>query len=346
MEAQEVSAVDQSVDLLVVGSGSAGMTAAIVAATEGLETLIIEKSDFYGGTTALSGGVAWVPNNPLMKAEGIEDTPEDALTYLRHNIGNRVAEAKLSKFVDVAPKMTDYMIANSELTFNLVHGFPDYRPETPGGSKGGRSIDPKVFASTKLDDADHIRTRGHGLQGVPGGVVGSVTELRRLAFFKSNPRGLLKVWRVLPRNLWNRIAGRRHVAGGAALIARLRYTLQNKDIPLWLNCSLEELIVEDGKVVGVRVTRDGAPMNIRARKGVVMAAGGFEHNPAMRRQFFGEKATEEWKAGNLSSGSADNMGDGIRAGESIGAALDLMDDLWWMPSSVPPGSLPSIHVFE
>jgi 3-oxosteroid 1-dehydrogenase len=334
---------DVETDLLVIGSGAAGMTTAIVAATEGLETMVLEKTEYYGGTTALSGGVAWIPNNPLMKAEGIPDTPEDALTYLRHNVGNRVADAKLKAFVDTAPKMVDYMLANSALSFNLTHGFPDYRPETPGGCKGGRSIDPKVFSARKLKDSDRLRPPIHG---VPGGIVGSVTELRRLAFFKSNPAGLLKVWTVLPRNLWNKIANRKHLATGQALIARLRYTMQEKNIPLWLNSPLEELIVEDDAVVGVRTTRDGKPAYIRARKGVMMAAGGFERNPAMRRQFFGDKATEAWVDGTYSSGSAGNTGDTIRAGESIGAALDLMDDMWWMPSTKQEGKPPFIIVFE
>lgn len=335
---------DFEVDLLVIGSGSAGLTTAVVGATEGLEALVLEKTEFYGGTTALSGGVAWVPNNPLMKAEGIEDTPEDALAYLKHNIGNRVAEAKLQTFVDTAPQMAEYMIANSELEFNITHGFPDYRPETPGGHMGGRSIDPKVFSGRKLDDFKSLRPPR---VGIPAGIVGSVTELRRLAFFRSDPLGLLKVWEVLPRNLWNKIAVRQHVSSGAALIARLRYTMQEKGIPLWLNTPLEELIVEDGAVIGARATKDGQSVTIKARKGVMMAAGGFEHNPVMRKQFFGEKANEKWASGEYSSGSTGNMGDGIRAGETIGAALDLMDDLWWMPSTKRESSdAPIIVVFE
>lgn len=335
---------DFETDLLVIGSGSAGLTAAVVGATEGLETLVLEKTEYYGGTTALSGGVAWVPNNPLMKAAGIVDTPEDALAYLKHNIGNRVAEAKLQAFVDTAPKMADYMTANSELEFNIVHGFPDYRPETPGGSMGGRSIDPKVFSGRKLKDFDSLRPPR---VGIPAGIVGSVTELRRLAFFRSDPMGLMQVWEVLPRNLWNKIASRQHVSSGASLIARLRYTMQEKDVPLWLETPLEELIVEDGAVIGARATKDGASVTIKARKGVVMASGGFEHNPVMRKQFFGEKAGDDWTAGTYTSGSTGNTGDGIRAGETIGAALDLMDDLWWMPSTKRDSSdAPIIVVFE
>jgi 3-oxosteroid 1-dehydrogenase len=334
---------DHETDLLVVGTGSAGLTAAVVGANEGLKVLVIEKTEFYGGTTAFSGGVAWIPNNPLMKAAGIPDTPQDALTYLKHNIGNRVAPSKLETFVEYAPVMTQYMTDTSEVKFQMMEDFPDYRPETPGGCKGGRSIDPKVFSGRKLKDYDRLRQRPGS---IPGGVVGSVKELRRLAFFKSDPKGLLAVWYVIPRNLWNKIASRQHVSSGRALVARLRYTLQEKNVPLWLNTGLDELITENGAVVGARLTKEGKSLTVRARKGVVIAAGGFDHNSDMRKQYF-DKATEAWASGAYSSGSPGNMGDGIRAGQAIGAALDLMDDMWWMPSSNEPGALaPTIHVFE
>ena len=277
---------DIETDLVVVGTGAAGLTAAVVADNEGLDVIVLEKEAFYGGTTALSGGVAWIPNNPLMKRAGIDDNPEDALTYLKHNIGQRVAEAKLQAFVDKAPAMAQYMVANSALKFNLMHDFPDYRPEAPGGSKGGRSIDPKVISGRRLKDFGQLRRSN---LAVPGGVVGSVTEFRRLAFFRANLLGLLQVWKFFPRNLWNKIAGREHVSNGRALIARLRLSLQQKDVPLWMEAPLEELVVEDGTVIGVRAKKSGTNVTIRARKGVVMAAGGFERNPAMRKQFFGDK---------------------------------------------------------
>ncbi len=334
---------DHETDLVVVGTGAAGLTAAVVADNEGLDVIVLEKEAFYGGTTALSGGVAWIPNNPLMKRAGIDDNPDDALTYLKHNIGQRVAEAKLQAFVDSAPVMAEYMESNSELEFNLVHGFPDYRPETPGGSKGGRSIDPKVISGRRLKDFGKLRRSN---LAVPGGVVGSVTELRRLAFFRANPLGLLQVWKFFPRNLWNKIAGRKHISNGGALISRLRLSLQQKDVPLWMETPLEELVIEDGAVTGVRAMKNGTSVTIRARKGVVMAAGGFERNPTMRKQFFGEKGGDDWNDGSYTSGSRGNTGDGIKAGSEIGAAVDLMDDMWWMPSLMPPGSSPAIVVFE
>jgi 3-oxosteroid 1-dehydrogenase len=132
---------------------------------------------------------------------------------------------------------------------------------------------------------------------------------------------------------------------GAALIARLRLSLQEKGVPLWLETALDELIIRDGAVIGVRATRNaegkGESFTIRARKGVVMAAGGFERNLAMRKQFFGQEATSDW-----TSGSEGNTGDGINAGVAAGAATDLMDDLWWIPSSLPPDAEPVIIVFE
>jgi 3-oxosteroid 1-dehydrogenase len=170
---------DYETGLLVVGAGAAGMTAALTAKTEGLEALVLEKTGFYGGTTALSAGVVWAPNNSLMKQAGIVDTPEDALAYLKHNIGNRVAEAKLKAYVTHAPRMVDYMLANSALEFKIVDGFPDYRPETPGSSMGGRAIEPKVFSGRKLGDM-FSQLRGASAV-VPGGLVCSVAELRKLA---------------------------------------------------------------------------------------------------------------------------------------------------------------------
>ncbi len=333
---------DEETDLVVVGSGAAGLTAAVVADREGLEVIVLEKEAVYGGSTARSGGVAWIPNNHVMAKEGISDSPEDALTYLKHNIGNRVAAAKLEAFVEHAPRMAAYIASNSELEFNLVHGFPDYRPETPGGSEGGRSIDPKVVSGRRLNDLDRLAYTNVRL---PGGLVGSVTEMRRLAFFRSAPFAMLKVWRFFPRNLWNLVGRRQHLSNGRALIAGLRLTMQRRGIPLWLESPLDELVVEEGAVTGVLIRKDGKKFKIRARKGVVMAAGGFEHNAEMRGEYF-KDSSAEWREGRYTSGAGGNTGDAIQAGARVGAALDLMDDMWWMPSTMPPGGRPVIVVFE
>jgi 3-oxosteroid 1-dehydrogenase len=334
---------DYETDLVIVGSGASGLTAAVTAATEGLEALVLEKTGVYGGTTALSAGVLWIPDNALMKQAQIADTPAEALTYLKHNIGDRVAGAKLQAFVTHAPRMVDYMLANSALELKMVDGFPDYRPDNPGASQGGRAIEPRIISGRKLGDLFN-QLRG-ATTVVPAGLVCSVAELRTLAMIRAKPLGLLKVWTLFPRNLWNKLARRRHMSIGAALVARLRLSLRDKGVPLWLETALDELIIKDGAVIGVRATRQargqGESLNIRARKGVVMAAGGFERNAAMRKQFFGPEATTDW-----SSGSDGNTGDGINAGVAAGAATDFMDDLWWMPSSMPPEGVPSPIIFE
>jgi 3-oxosteroid 1-dehydrogenase len=330
---------DHETDLLVVGAGAAGMASALTASSEGLQVLVIEKTDRYGGTTALSGGVIWVPNNSLMQRAGISDSAEQAATYLKHNIGNRVGAAKLDAFVTHAAKMLDYLCGKGYLDVLTFEGFPDYRPEAPGGAAAARSVEPAIFAGRKLGAAlPQLRARA---AIAPGGIVGTMTELRRLAAIRSNPLELLKAWKVFPRNLWNRLTRASHLSNGAALVAWLRHGLQKQAIPLWLNTGLTELITEDGAVVGASALKDGVRLRIRAPRGVVISAGGFEHNLEMRQQFFGPDTTADY-----TSGAPGNTGDAINAGIDAGAAVDLMDDAWWAPTFMPPGQSPQIVIFE
>ena len=330
---------DHESDLIVVGSGSAGMASALTASTEGLDVLVVEKTDRYGGTTALSGGVLWIPDNSLMNQAGPADSADQALTYLQHNIGNRVGEAKLAAFVAQAHRMLDYLLDHGYLEVELFDGFPDYRPETPGGVDGGRSVEPKVFAGRNLGSALAELREPPGI--APGGIVGTMTELRRLAAIRTDPLGLLKAWRVFPRSLWNRLSKASYFANGAGLIGWLRQALDGRGVPLWLNTALVELITEDGTVVGINVEKGGVSQRLRARKGVVITAGGFEHNAQMREQFFGAGSTTEY-----SSGAPGNTGDAIQAGVRSGAAVDLMDDAWWAPTFMAPGEKPLIVIFE
>ena len=175
---------DETVDFLVVGSGAAGMAGALTASTRGLSVLVVEKESQYGGTTALSGGVMWIPNNTPMRSAGLEDSPEAALTYLQHNIGNRVGRAKLETFVDAAPKMLDLLRSRGFLEVEVFEGFPDYRPETPGSVQQGRSVEPRVFAGRRLgQELAYLRRRA---ALAPGGLVGTMSELRRMAAIRSN----------------------------------------------------------------------------------------------------------------------------------------------------------------
>ena len=263
------SAWDYKTDWVVVGSGSAGLTSALTASSAGLEALVIEKTELFGGTSALSGGVMWIPGNALHA----NDSADEALTYLRNTIGNRVSEARLRAFVEHAPKMLDHLRANGFLDVATFANFPDYRPEVAGGSQGGRSVEPKVFPSKKLgEDKDRIRVRG---RLAPFGLVGTMTELRALAAVRTEPLQFLKAAaRVLPRNLWNRISGSGHVANGAALVAWLRHALEKQGVPLWFETALADVVTEGDAVVGVEVERSGGTQRVRARRGVMIAAGG------------------------------------------------------------------------
>lgn len=330
---------DHEYDLIVVGAGAAGMASALTASTEGLEVLVVEKTDRYGGTTALSGGVLWIPGNSLMTQAGRADSAEQALTYLRHNIGNRVGEAKLAAFVDQAPRMLDYLRDHGYLEVELFEGFPDYRPETPGGVDGGRSVEPKVFPGRKLGEVLAELRAPRAI--APGGIVGTMTELRRLAAIRTDPLGVLKAWRVFPRSLWNRVGNASYLANGGGLIAWLRHGLDKQGVPLWLDTPLVELITQDGSLIGIRVEKASVAKRLRARKGVVITAGGFEHNLQMRERFFGAEATADY-----TSGAPGNTGDAIQAGLRAGAAVDLMDDAWWAPTFMPPGEGPQIVIFE
>ncbi len=326
-------------DLAVIGSGAAGLAAALTASIDGLDALVIEKTAHYGGTTALSGGVLWIPGNARMQRASADDDMERALTYLEHHVGNRVGPEKLRAFVTNAPRMLDHLLRHSQLDVETFFGFPDYRPHSPGAAAEDRSVEPRVFAGRRLGKhLGELRSRG---PIAPAGIVGTMAELRQLASARANPGQLLKAWRTLPRNLWNRAAGRRHVANGAALIARLRFSLLERQVPLWLNASLSELLVEDGRIVGLGVNVDGQRRNVQARKGVVVAAGGFERNAEMRREHLSAEPNTRY-----TSGSEGNTGDAIALGMAIGAAVDLMDDAWWAPTFMPPGGAPQIVIFE
>ncbi len=331
---------DLETDIVVVGSGAAGLTSALTASSLGLDVLVIEKATCYGGTTALSGGVIWVPNNRLMKQHNIEDSSDEALRYLKHNVGNRVSEAKLAQLAMMSSKMLDHMVDHKFLKVTTFENFPDYSPESPGGlSQGGRSVEPMGFPGRKLGKAlTQMRKKGTTFAA---GMVGTMTELRQLAEIRSNPKVFMKAWKVFPRNLWNKLLGRSHLSTGSSLIAWLRNGLLKEEVPLMLRTELVELITSEEGVIGLVAKASGKLLKIKALKGVVITAGGFEHNSTMRKEFLPQQPKSTY-----TSGSSENTGDGINAGINIGAAVDIMDDAWWAPSLMVPEQGPQIVIFE
>ncbi len=326
---------DREFDVIVVGSGGGGLTAALTADHEGLSTLVIEKDKSFGGTTARSGGGLWVPNAPALLRAGQRDDPEVILAYLDRLIGDAVPRSRIERYVAEAPRMLEFLESQGEYLsdgFFWVEGYSDYHPELGGHPLGrgvwARPIDRRVMG-------DDIRLLGRGIKRMqlPLGSWITAVDLRELLAVRW---GGLKHKKILLKLAYRivraRLLGERITVSGQALMIRLRMTLRDKGIPVWLETPMQTLITDSNdRVVGVETLRDGRRYRIGARHGVVLATGGFDHDLKRRRKYHAP-LEREW-----SLGVATNTGDGISAGEALGAATGLMDDAWWMPTMEMPG---------
>lgn len=316
---------DEAFDVVVVGSGAGGMTAALTAASNGAKAVVVEKADKYGGSTALSGGGIWAPNNPTLVRKGLRDDPADVRAYLHAIVGDRVPATRIDTYVAAAPLALDFLERTSRhLRFFWCRGYSDYHPETEGGRANGRSIEARPFDKRQLGplERDLLAT---GLGG-PAGLWITATDFHDLGQVTRTWLGKKALLRAMGRVASNVVLRRRMATTGQALVARLRLALAEAGVEVWLSSPVAELVNEDGRVTGVVVERDGRRVRVKATQGVVLATGGFDHNQELRAKFF-EQVDHDW-----SMGAPTNTGDGIRLGEDIGAAVDLMDDAWWMPA--------------
>ncbi len=326
---------DHTVDLLIVGSGAGAMTTALTAYDRGGSPLLIEKSNQYGGSSAMSGGGLWVANNHLMPGVGIQDTSEDGWSYLKGVVGDAVPEERLHAYLENAPQMVKYVMEHSRVQLVALPEYADYYPRVPGSRPGGRSLEPQRFHARELGD-EFLNLREENPQALIMNRIFMTIFEARVLMCKSP--GWMKVMMKLMGGYWLDLPWRfkskrdRSLTMGNALVAMLRRSLIDRGVPLWLNTAAHELVVEDGRVAGVVAQRDGQTVRIRANKGVVLAAGGFEGNQAMRQQYLPNPTKVEWSCANKF-----NTGDAINMAKSIGAALDLMEDAWWGPTSVVPG---------
>ena len=312
-----MTVAEDEFDLVVVGSGGAGMVAALAAAHHGLSAIVLEKASCYGGSTARSGGGLWMPGNEVLERAGIHG---DAHTYLAHVAGPEVSPERQNAFLSAAPAVLAFVRAHTPLEFTWVPGYPDYYPEAPGGLPGGRSIEPKPLDARRIG-AD-LATLAAPYQAAPDGIAVTQVDYRWLSLGTRHPRAVLTAAKLAGRGLAARVLRRRKLTMGQALAAGLRAGLREAGVPVLLETPMTDLILaDDGRVGGVRA----GDREFRARRGVLLASGGFEHNEAMRRKYQG--IGTEWTVG-----AAGNTGDGIEAGAQLGAALDLMDEAWWGPS--------------
>ncbi len=317
---------DHAVDVLIVGSGGGGMTAALTATASGLSALVIEKSSHFGGSTALSGGGIWVPGAPSQRREGYVPSPEGVVEYLRQITDGLVSDARIRQYVESSPKMLELLEGLSGwLEFVWKPGYADYYPELPGGSELGSTINVPPIDLRKLG-ADEQKLLAP-LALAPKGIWLGPKELRSFYRIRQSWAGKGVLLKLIARMVRARVFGERMAAIGQSLVARLRLAMREHGIPLWLDAPMTELLTDaDGSVIGALVDRDGKAQRIAARHGVILASGGFDHDLAWRKELLPE-VEQDWSFGNPAA-----MGDGIRAGEKVGAATDLLDEAWWFPA--------------
>ena len=322
-------AQDTTVDVLVVGSGT-GMAAALSARDQDLSVLVVEKTEYVGGSTARSGGAFWVPGNDTLRAEGSPATPEMDRDYLAAVVGDTASRARWQAFLDHGPDAVAMLARTTPMEFFWARGYSDYHPENPGGSALGRSCECHPFDAAVLGEERGRLRPGVVEAPVPMPVTGADYKWMNL-MTRTPMRSLPRIVKRVAQGMGGKLIGREYTAGGQALAAGMFAGLIGAGVPVWTRTSLVELLTVGGRVTGAVVEQDGNRVTVTARRGVVLAAGGFDHDMAMRHEH------QSASLGRWSLGSEGNEGDGIAAGRALGAGIDHMAEAWWFPAVAPVG---------
>ncbi|GAA1924676.1 3-oxosteroid 1-dehydrogenase [Nocardioides marmoribigeumensis] len=320
-------------DVVVVGAGGAGMSAALASAAQhGLDTLLVEKSSFFGGSTARSGGGVWIPGNYALREAGQVD-PDDlerSKQYLDSIVGDVVPKTRRDTYLERGPEVLDFLRDRTPVRFTWVPEYADYLPEQPGGRPRGRSVEPVPmdcrFLGEELDRLHPPYTKA------PANLIVTQADFRKISLGLRTWKGPVTMMLVMLRRILSLLRGKRMYAMGNAIAIGLRQGLVDAGVPVEYDTSLEELLVEDGRVAGVVVDHQGQRRTIRARRGVILGSGGFEANLELREKYLPSPTDAGW-----TTGSSSNTGAGHLAGIAVGADTDLMDDAWWGPTIPLPG---------
>ena len=322
-------------DFLVAGSGIAGLVAALTAQAEGLHPVIVEKADVWGGSTAISGGVLWVPCNPLMVAEGAQDDPDKARAYLRDLLGednDRRSEARTAAFIANAPEMVRFLGA-AGMPWRRNREHPDYYQHVAGATVG-RSIECAVGDGTQLGARfPTMRGNATALPAFSSSLSGSLIRA------KTAREPFATAAQVMAQNWFWRLAGRKPLGVGRALAGALMKIVDSRGISLLLRTQLTELMLDSGTVIGARLADDQGQFELNAPAGVLLATGGFAHNSIVRRQ-------HQPVDGTYSIAIPEDQGDALRLAGACGAAADHMDSAWWMPAILMAPRQPTITLGE
>ncbi len=319
---------DESYDVVVVGSGT-GLMAAMTAAKNGLSTLLVEKTETFGGSTAMSGGGMWMPNNSVVKKKGIEDSVQRVEKYLDQISGEDSPRARRSAFLRYAPAAVDAIERHTPLKLGHMPEYADYFSDLEGGSPIGRSVEPQPFDINILgDDVDLIRS---GDMSAPVPMPVTSVDYKWMNLMKSRPtKAIPKIGTRVAQGIGGMALKRKYVAGGIALAAGLYAGAKAAGVNLWNNAGVTEILKDGERVTGVVVDHDGTSVRIEAKKGVILANGGFDRNLDMRHKYQSEFLEEGW-----AFGAPGNTGEVHMMAESIGAELLLMDQTWWFPAIKP-----------
>jgi len=327
-----MTSLSDSYDVVVIGAGAGGMTAAAVAAAEGLSVLLIEKTEFVGGTTAWSGGMVWIPVNTRMKHAGIDDTLSDAADYLASTVPETDNADLRDAFLARGPEAVEYLEANTEVRLQPVKRYPDYYPEKPGATVGGRVLEPITFDGASLG-VNFGRLRPPLPEfTVFGGMMVNRLDIPHLRKFGRSFRSTLRSLRLVSEYALQRLRAPRgttlHL--GNALAARLYASLLARNVDIWFGATVERLLTEGDAVRGVRINDSSGSRPIAARKGVVLATGGFSHDAGLREQFF------PGGAGSVSAAAPGGSGDGLHAAIAAGASMNtrVASPAYWVPASL------------
>lgn len=316
---------DKVSDVIIVGTGAGGLTAALRAKFRGLEPLVIEKTPKIGGSSAYSGGALWVPNNHVSKAAGLEDSPDQALTYLEalvppNTLRSSTRERKMA-YINESPKMVQFL-EDIGFKWHAATNYPDYHCLEPGSSKFGRVIEGKVFDLKQLGDWQHMMRLPE--EAAPVCYTNQIPPIYRMG---STLKDFRKVGGMMTRSMLRALVGQKAVTFGKSLIAQLLLLNKQQKTEIWRETGLVELITDEtGAVTGVVVERDGKKLRLGAKNGVLLAAGGFAKNSGMRETFQKKGRNTSW-----SVAAPGDTGEAILAGQKVGAALDMMDAAWWIP---------------
>lgn len=309
-------------DVVVVGSGAAAFATALGALDEGLSVVMVESTEQWGGNTSMSGGGMWMPTNPLMRRDGAEDSREEALEYMEGTIGDPGPASSRERIEAYVDSVEDFVLTAERhgMKFTRATDYPDYYPERPGG-KIGRAIEGAPFDARKLGEWAATQ---RGVVPLPV----STNDVWLLGRAWSTPGGFIRGADFVFRSIGGLVRGKKLIGLGGALAGHFAHAvLVQGRVPLLLGSPAVGLVQEGERVVGVRVSTPQGERVLRARRGVMLGAGGFESNQEWRRKY--QDVT------GYTSGSEGNVGLPIEFAQELGAAVDYMDDAWWGASLAP-----------